>query len=186
MHRTHTSPRVRRHRRRVERRVLDVVAHVDDVLLAERLHVHEGTAAVEPEFAVVGVDHPVPEVHELRRRADVQLHALEDRLDVRAFEPEQALHPARVDRARAHPLVDRNLGHAVRAEQRDDVAHPRAVDQVSAEQVLADERRERGAVEVVERGRHQLPFSRGETPRAPPAVSFSTIALSFAPRGQPA
>src|SRR3712207_8407384 len=60
-------------------RALDVVAHRHDELLAHRLHVHERAAVVEPELAPVRTVEPVAEVHELRRRADVDLHPLEDR-----------------------------------------------------------------------------------------------------------
>ena len=64
----HLRPRVRRHRRGVEGGVLDVVAHGHHEVRAERLHVDQRTAVVEPELAVVGVGRPEAEVHELRRR----------------------------------------------------------------------------------------------------------------------
>ena len=69
----------------VERRVLDVVAHAADVVLAHRLDVQQRAAVVEVELAVPAVVHGVAEVHELRRRADVELQALEDRDDVDAL-----------------------------------------------------------------------------------------------------
>ena len=59
--------RVGRARGRVERRVLDVVAHAVHELLAHRLDVHQRTAVVEPELAVLRVVDLVLEVHELVR-----------------------------------------------------------------------------------------------------------------------
>ena len=79
--------------------------------LTDRLDVHQRTAVREPELAMVGVGDRVPEVHELVRRADVQLHALEDRGHVVAREPEGPLHPTGVDGAGAHPLLDGHLEH---------------------------------------------------------------------------
>ena len=73
------------HRGGVEGGVLDVVAHAADVVLAHRLDVEQRAAVVEVELAVPAVVHGVAEVHELRRRADVELQALEDRDDVDAL-----------------------------------------------------------------------------------------------------
>ena len=78
-------PAVGGHRGGVEGRVLDVVAHAADVVLAHRLDVEQRAAVVEVELAVPAVVHGVAEVHELRRRADVELQALEDRDDVVAL-----------------------------------------------------------------------------------------------------
>jgi hypothetical protein len=61
------------HRRRVEGGVFDVVAHAAHVVLAHRLDVEQRPAVVEVELAVPPVVHGVAEVHELRRRTDVEL-----------------------------------------------------------------------------------------------------------------
>ncbi len=100
--------------RGVERGVLDVVAHRDHVVGAHRLDVHQRAAVVEPELAVVVVDHWIAEVHELGRRPDVELQPLEDGLDRVPLEPECPLHPPGVERARAHPLVDGDVAHPSR------------------------------------------------------------------------
>ena len=92
----------------VERRVLDVVAHRADVVRPHRLDVHQGAAVVEVELAVPRVVDGVAEVHELRRRADVELEPLEDRDDVAGARrdrrvAERLLHPAGVDRRGRRP-----------------------------------------------------------------------------------
>ncbi len=108
-------PAVGGHRGRVERGILDVVAHAADVVLAHRLDVEQRAAVVEVELAVPAVVDGVAEVHELRRCADVELQALEDRDDVVALVAQCLLHPLRVDRAAAHPLLDRDLQHLLDA-----------------------------------------------------------------------
>ena len=70
---THLRAGVGRHRGSVKRRIFDGVAHPEDVLVAHRLHVEQRAAVVEVEFAVPAVVDGVAEVHELRRRADVEL-----------------------------------------------------------------------------------------------------------------
>ena len=65
----------------VEGRILDVVAHGDDVLGPHRFHVHEGPAMVQPELSVVMVGDLVAEVHELGWCTHVDLETLEDGLD---------------------------------------------------------------------------------------------------------
>ena len=146
--------RVRGQRGRVERRVLDRVAHAAHPLVAHRLDVHQRAAVVEPELAVLVVDHLHPEVHELRRRADVDLDVLEDHLGGGAAEAEQLLRAHRVDRRRRHPLVDRDLlrllpFEALLVEERD----ADAVLEVAVEQPFAQEHRELVARERVERRR---------------------------------
>ena len=70
--------------------ILDVVAHAADVVLTHRLDVQQRAAVVEVELAVPPVVHGVAEVHELRRGADVELQALEDRDDVVALDTSSA------------------------------------------------------------------------------------------------
>ena len=140
--------RVGRDGGRVERRVLDVVAHRDDVLLPHRLDVHQRAAVVEVELAVPAVVHGVAEVHELRRRPDVELQPLEDRDHVVALVAERPLHPRRVDRRCRHPLVDGDLRHPLAAERLDAPGHAGAVDQVPDQQQLGHEHRQLGPGEV--------------------------------------
>ena len=145
--RSHLRPRVGGDGRGVERRVLDVVAHRDDVLLPHRLDVHQRPAVVEPELSVPRVVHGVAEVHELRWRPDVELEPLEDGDDVTRLsrgwaETERALHPAGVDRRGGHPLLDRDLGHPLPSERLDGPRHPRAVDQVTDQQQLGHQPRQ--------------------------------------------
>ena len=106
-------PWVRRERRRVERRVLDRVAHPDHALLAVRLRVEQRAAVLEPELGVVVVDDRVPDVHVLVHEADVELQRLHDGVDPVALDAHEAAHATRVDRAGAHPLVDRDVVHPV-------------------------------------------------------------------------
>ncbi len=120
----------------VEGGVLDVVAHAADVVLAHRLDIEQCTAVVEMELAVPPVVHVIPEVHELRRGADVELQALEDRDDVDALELEGLLHPLGVDRAGAHPLLDGNLEHPRMTERFDAPTHSGSVDQLADQQQL--------------------------------------------------
>ena len=84
--------RIGRHRGGVERRVFDGVAHAEHVVVAHRFHVEQRAAVVQLEFAVPAVVDGVAEVHELRRRADVELHALEDGGHVVALEAQRPLH----------------------------------------------------------------------------------------------
>ena len=95
----------------------------DDVVLAHRLDVHQRAAVVELELAVPRVVHGVAEVHELRRRADVELEALEDGDHVALArrlgrEAQRLLHAAGVDRAGGRPLLDRDLHHLLASERR--------------------------------------------------------------------
>ncbi len=69
----HLRARVGRDRGGVERRIFDGVAHADDVVVAHRIHVEQRTAVVEVKLAVPAVVQGETEVHELRRRADVEL-----------------------------------------------------------------------------------------------------------------
>ena len=130
----------------VEGGVLDVVAHRHHVVLAHRLDVHERAAVVEVELAVPRVVHGVAEVHELRRGADVELQALEDRDDVAATldlgrVAEGALHAAGVDGGGAGPLLDGDLRHLLTAEGGDAPGHAGAVDELADQQQLGHERR---------------------------------------------
>ena len=126
----------------VERRVLDVVAHAADVVLAHRLDVEQRAAVVEMELAVPAVVHGVAEVHELRRGADVELQALEDGDDVDALVLQRLLHALGVDRAGAHPLLDGDLQHLLAAEIADDPGHSGPVDQLPDQQQFGYQRRE--------------------------------------------
>ena len=97
---------------------------------------------IEPELAVVRIVDAVPEVHELRRRADVELQTFEDRDDVVALVSQGTLHPLGVPGARRLPLLDRDFGHASTAERRDQVCHPGTVDQLTAQQQFRNEHRQ--------------------------------------------
>ena len=100
----------------VEGRVLDVVAHAADVVLAHRLDVEQRAAVIEVELAVPAVVHDVAEIHELRRGADVELQALEEGEDVDALVLQRLLHPLGVERAGRRPLLDRDLQHLLATE----------------------------------------------------------------------
>ena len=132
---------------------LDVVAHALHVVRAHRLDVHQGSAVVELEFAVVWVVDGVAEVHELRGSADVELEPLEDRDDValpgRGWSVSQRLlHPAGVDRAGGRQLLDRDLQHLVATELGDAPRHAGPVDQLPHEQQLRHQDREVRAREL--------------------------------------
>ena len=137
---SHLRPAVGRHRGGVERRVLDVVAHAADVVLAHRLDVEQRAAVVKVEFAVPAVVHGVAEVHELRRGADVELQALEDGEHVVALVLQRLLHPPGVDRAGAHPLLDGDLQHLLAAEIADAPGHAGAVDHLPDQQQFGHQR----------------------------------------------
>ena len=99
------------------------------------------------------VEHLAPEVHELVRRADVELQVLHDRRDVAVREAERALGADRVHRARAHPLDDRDVFHHLARPALVDQRHADAVLEMAVQQPLAPEHRERppgerGQVEV--------------------------------------
>jgi hypothetical protein len=89
---------------------------------------------VEVELAVPAVVHGVAEVHELRRRADIELQTLEDGDDVVAFVAQGLLHAPGVERAGAGPFFDRDLQHLRAAERLDTPSHSRAVDQLPDQQ----------------------------------------------------
>ena len=144
VHGPHLRLRVRGDRGGVEGRVLDVVAHRADVVLAHRLDVHQRAAVVELEGAVPAVLDVVPEVHELRGSADVELQALEDRDHVGALVAQRLLHPPGVDRAGPGPLLDRDLRHLLAPEGRDAPGHAGAVDQLADQQELRHESGEVG------------------------------------------
>ena len=126
----------------VERRVLDVVAHAPDVVLAHRLDVEQRAAVVQVELAVPAVVHGVAEVHELRRGADVELQALEDGDDVDALVLQRLLHPLGVERAGRRPLLDGDLQHLLAAETRDAPSHSGPVDELTDQQQLGHQRGE--------------------------------------------
>ena len=144
-------------RGRVERRVLDVVAHRDHELGTHRLDVHQRAAVVEPELAVIVIDDPIAEIHELGRGPDVELQSLEDGLDRVPGEPECPLHPRRVERARPHPLVDGDVAHPVPAERPDQVGHACPVDHVPGEEVLGHEARKLVPRPILYPGGHRHP-----------------------------
>ena len=73
------------------------------------------------------------------RRPDVELHALEDGGDVVAVKAERALHAPRVDRARAHPFVDRDLMHRRRPVASQHLRNAGAVLQVRRQLIFAAE-----------------------------------------------
>src|SRR5262245_20233316 len=133
----------------VERRVLDGVTHRADGGLAVLLDLEQGPAAPEPEGPAALVLEPVAHVHVLVRKPYVELEALEDRADVVALEAEAAPHPASVDRARAHPLLDRDRLARGRPELHVYVGQRAAVQEMAEEHVLAAEGGELAAGELV-------------------------------------
>ncbi len=141
----HLGARVGRHSRGVERGVLDVVAHAAHVVLTHGFHVEQGAAVVQVELPVPAVVHDVAEVHELRRRADVELQALEDGQDVGALVLQRLLHAPGIDRAGARPLLDGDLQHFRPAETADAPRHAGPVDQLADQQEFGDERRQLSA-----------------------------------------
>ena len=149
--RPHLRVRVGGARGRVEGRVFDVVAHAVHELFAHRLDVHQRAAVVEPELAVLRVVDLVPEVHELMRRADVELDVLEDRRHVGVAEVERALRAQRVERARGHPLLDRDVEHVLAGVTGEHERDADAVLEMAVQQVLAAEPGEGAAREVGER-----------------------------------
>ena len=148
--RPHLHLGVRRGGRGVEGRVLDVVAHQLDALLPERLDVEQCAAVGKPELAVLRAVEAELEVHELRRCADLQLQVLEDGSDLVTFEAQRALHAKRVDRARGHPLVDRELRIGGLAELLRDERQPDPILEVADQQILASQVAERLTREVGE------------------------------------
>ena len=114
-------------------------------------------------------------VHVLVREADVELEALEDRLDAVAGEAHLALHAARVDRAGTHPLVDGDRLARFRADLHVHVRQRGAIEEVAEQHVLAAEHRELGAGQTcdidhargVASSRRRTPAMRAE--RAPAA-----------------
>ena len=162
------------------------MAHGADVVVAHRLHVHQRAAVVEVELAVVVVDDPEAEVQELERRTDVELDVLERRLHRVALEAEEALGALRVDRARAHPLVDGDVAHHLHAVG-DHLRHPGAVDELPAEQQLPQERGELQLGEVVEGSmlRHDQAGSEidfvSRYPSRPSRPSSRPMPLAFIP-----
>ena len=107
--------------------------------LAHRLHVEQGAAVVEVEFAVPAVVDGVAEIHELRWSADVELQALEDRRHVVALVVQRPLHASGVDRAGARPLLDGDLHHLVAAERADAPGHAGAVDHLPDQQQFGNQ-----------------------------------------------
>ena len=73
------------------------------------------------------------EIEEAVRRADVELHPFEDRLDVGGAEAQQVLDALGVDRARAHPFGDGDLAHGGRAVARQNLRHADAILQVRSQ-----------------------------------------------------
>lgn len=140
VHRPNLGVRIGGQRCRVEGGVLDVVAHRHHEFLAHRLDIGQRATVIEPELAVIVVVDPEPEVHELRRRADIELQPLEDGLDAVAGEAKGPLHPAGVDRAGQLPLLDGHRRHPLPAEGGDSVRHPGPIDEVTTQQQLGDQR----------------------------------------------
>ena len=87
------------------------MTHGGHVLGAHWFNVHQRTAVIKPELSVVFVNHRVAKIHELRRSANVELHALKNRLYVTLTEAQELLDALGVDRACTHPLCNRNLAH---------------------------------------------------------------------------
>ena len=100
----------------VERRILDGVAHRAHRRLAVLLDLEERAAAHQPERAALVALEVVVHVHVLMREPDIELEALEDRAHAGAGETHAGLHPAGVDRAGAHPLLDRDRLACLRAD----------------------------------------------------------------------
>ena len=133
---THLRAWVGRDRGGVEGRVLDGVAHSEDVVVAHRLHIEQRAAVVEVELAVPPVVHGIAKVHELRWGADVELQALEDGYDVVAFVAQRLLHPLGVDGAGRRPLLDRDLQHLFATERLNAPSHSGPVDHLADQKQL--------------------------------------------------
>lgn len=125
------------------------MAHAAHVLVAHRFDVEQRAAVVEVKLAVPAVVDHVAEVHELRRGADVELHALEDGGHVVALEFQRALHAFGVDRAGA-VLLDGDLQHLLAAEITDAPCHSGSVDHLADQQELRQQGRELGARQRLE------------------------------------
>src|SRR5262249_1228049 len=148
--RTAARARIGRNGGGVERRVLDGVAHRAHGGLAVALDLEERATALQPEEPPAAVRELIAHVHVLVRETDVELESLEDGGDAVASEVEAALHPPGVDRARPHPLLDRD-GLARRGSEPEMHVRQRpAIQQVAEEHVLPAERGERGAREARE------------------------------------
>lgn len=115
------------------------MTHPEDILFAHRLHVEQGAAVVQLEFAVPTVVDRVAEIHELRWRTDIELQALENRGHVVALVVQRFLHAPGVDRAGARPFLDGDLHHLVAAERGDAPGHPGPVDQLSDQQQFGNQ-----------------------------------------------
>ena len=114
--RPHARAGIRRDGGRVEGRVLDLVAHPDHDLLAHRLDVHQRAAVGQPELAVSA--RRATRKRKSRNWCGAPTSScmpLKIVADVVAREAERALHALRVDRARAHPLLDRDRRASPRA-----------------------------------------------------------------------
>ena len=70
---THLRARIGCDRGRVEGRVLDGVAHAEDVIGTHRLDIEQRPAVVEMELAMPAIVNGVAEIHELGRCPDVEL-----------------------------------------------------------------------------------------------------------------
>ena len=163
---THLRVRVGGHRGRVEGGVLDVVAHALDVVRSHRFHVEQCAAVVEVELAVPAVVHGVAEVHELRRRADIELQALEDGDDVVAFVAQGFLHAPGVERAGAGPLFDRDLQHLRTPERLDAPSHSGPVDQLADQQEFGYQN---GQLSAGQRGKTTLRLAHSSKPSPDPS-----------------
>jgi hypothetical protein len=107
----------------------------------------------QPELAAALVLQLVADVHVLVREANVELERLHDRADAVALDAHQPPHAARVDRRRAHPLVDRDrvdLRHAARRDR--DLRHQRAVEEMAHMHALERDRQQPLARQGFERG----------------------------------
>ena len=145
VHGPHLRTRVRRAGGRVEGGVLDRVTHAVHVFLAHRFDVEQRAAVREPELAVVRVVDAAAEVHEVRGGADVELDVLQDRRNIAVAEVERALRTQRIDRARGHPLFDRDLLHLLARTTRVHERHTDAVLEMSVQEPLPTEHGELGA-----------------------------------------
>ncbi len=108
----------------------------------------------KPELTVVGVVDAAPEVHEVMRRADVELDVLQDRRHVAVPELQRLLRAPRVDRARRHPFLDRDLLHLLAFASGVHERHPDPILQVAVQEPLAAEHGQLRAGKVVELHRH--------------------------------
>ncbi len=125
--------------RHVERAVLNVMAHVGDHGVAERLGVHQRAAVGQLEVPVLLVHQLVVHVHVVVREARIELEHLEDGRHTVALDAHDLAQPVAVDRAGPGPLLNGQLLDRLGPVPEPDGGAHGAVQQVDDEAVLPDQ-----------------------------------------------